>query len=68
MFKSVCIEEASIGSNLSHTDSKYGSQSHSWNDEDHAFDYQLDQWGIEKLFQNSSEEIIRELKSYIEEW
>ena len=37
-----CIEEARIVGTLSHIDSKYGSHSHSWNDEDHAFDYQLD--------------------------
>ena len=45
---SAYIEEARIGSTLSHTDSKDGSHSHSWNDEDHAFDYHLDQWGVEK--------------------
>ena len=43
-----CIEEASIVRNLSHTDSKDVSHSNSWNDEDHDFDYQLDQWGVEK--------------------
>ena len=42
VYKYGCIKEARIGRNLSHTDSKYGSQIHSWNDEDHAFDYQLD--------------------------
>ena len=68
VFKSVCIEEASIGSNISHTDSNNGSHSHTWNDEDHAFDYQLDQWGVEKLFQNADEAITREFKMYIEEW
>ena len=68
VYTSVCIEEAKIGRNLSHTDSKYGSHIHSWNDEDHAFDYQLDQWGVEKLFPNEDEAITRELKIYIEEW
>ena len=53
--------------NLSHTDSKYGSHRHSWNDEYHTFNYQLDQWGVEKLFHNSDEVIIRELKFYIED-
>ena len=57
-----------IGRTLSHTYSKYGSHSHSWNDEDHILDYQLDQQGVERLFQNSYEEIIRELKLYIEDW
>ena len=53
---------------LSRTDTKYGSHSHSWNDEDHAFGYQLYQWGVEKLFQNSYEVITRDLKLYIEDW
>ena len=68
MYTSACIEEARIGSTLSHTSSKDSSHSHSWNDEDHAFDYQFDQWGVDKLFQNSDEAITRELKLYIEEW
>ena len=52
VYKSACIEEASIGSTLSHTYSKDASHSHSWKYEDHEFDYQLDQWGVDKLFQN----------------
>ena len=68
VYTSACIEKARIGRNLSHTDSKYGSHSHSWNDEYHAFDYQLDQWGVEKLFQNSDEAITRELKLCVEDW
>ena len=63
-----CIEESRIGRTIPHTDSKDGSHSHSWNDEDHAFDYQLYQWGVQKLFQNTDEEKTRELKFYIEEW
>ena len=66
MYTSVCIEEAILGRNLSHIYSKYGSHSHSWNDEDHAFDYQLDQWDTEKFFHNSDESITRWLKFYIE--
>ena len=53
---------------LSHTDSNDGSHIHTWNDEDQAFDYQLDQWGVEKFFPNAGELIIRELKMYIEKW
>ena len=68
VYISAFIEEARIRRALSHTDSKDGSHSHSWNDEDHAFDYQLDQWGFENLFQNSDEVIIRNLKVYIENW
>ena len=40
----------------------------SWTDEDHDFDYKLDQWDDEKLFQNSDEAITRELKLSIEYW
>ena len=68
MYKPACIGEAHIWSTLSRTDSKYGSHSHSWNDEDHSFDYQIYQWGVDKLFQNSDEEITRELELYIEYW
>ena len=43
VYTSACIEEERNGRNISHTYSKYGSHSHTWNDEDNAFDYQLDQ-------------------------
>ena len=59
MYTSVYIEEARIGRTIYHTDSKDGSHSHSCNDEDHTFDCQLDQWGIEKLFHNLDEAINR---------
>ena len=68
MYTPACIEEARIAGTLSHTYSKNGSHSHSWNDEYHAFEYQLDQWSVDKLFQNSHEAITRELKLYIEYW
>ena len=68
VYTSACIEEARIGRSLSHTNIKDGSNSHSWNDEYHAFGYQLDQWGVDSLFQNLDEEITREFKLYIEEW
>ena len=66
VYTSACIEEARIGRSLSHTDTNNGSHSHTWNDENQAFDYQLDQWGVEKLFPNEDEAITRELKIYIE--
>ena len=59
LYKSACTEEARIVITLSCTDSKDGSHSHSWNDEYHTFDNQLDQLGVDKLFQNSDEVIIR---------
>ena len=68
MYTSAYIEEEIIVRTISHTYSKYGSHSHYWNDEDHVFDYQLDQWGVDNFFHNSDEVIIRELKMYIEDW
>ena len=68
MYKYACIKKARTGRNLSHTDSKDDSHSLSWNDEGHAFDYELYQWGVERLFHNSDEAITRELKFYIKEW
>ena len=59
MYTSACIEEASIGRTLSHTYTNDGSHSHTWNDEEQAFDYQLYQWGVEKLFPNAVEAITR---------
>ena len=52
VYTSACIEESRIGRTILNTDSKYGSHIHYWNDEDHVFGYQLDQWDVDKLFQN----------------
>ena len=68
MYTYACIEESRVGRDLPHTDIKDGSHGHSCNDEYHALHYQLDQWGVEKLFQDLDEAIIRELKLYIEYW
>ena len=43
VYTSAFIEEARIGSSISHTDTNNVSHSHTWNDEDQAFDYKLDQ-------------------------
>ena len=67
MYTSACIEEARIDRSLSHTDTKNGSHRHTWNDDDEAFDHQLDQWGVDKLFPNEYEAITREFNMYIEE-
>ena len=60
-------EEARIGRSLSDTDTNNGSHSDTWNYGDQAFDYKLDQWGVDKLFPNEYEAITRELNMYIEE-
>ena len=66
MYTSDHIEEAIIVRDVSNTNGKESSRNHFWNDEDHAFGYQVDQWGVEKLFQNSDELLIRKLKMYVE--
>ena len=68
MYTSACIEEERIGRSLYDIDTNNGSHSHTWNDEDQAFGYQLDKWGVDKLLPNQGETITRELKIYIEEW
>ena len=53
VYTSDFIEESRIGSTLYHIDGNNGSHNHTWNDEDQAFDYQLYQWLVEKLFPNA---------------
>ena len=62
------IEEEMIVRTLSHTYSKDGSHSHSWNDKYRAFEYQLYQWDVDTLFKNSDEVIIVGLEFYAEDW
>ena len=59
LYKSGCIEGAIFGKTISNTDSKDGSQSHSCSNEDNTFYYQLYQYGVENLFHNPEEVIIR---------
>ena len=68
VYTSACIEEARIGRSVSDTYTNNSSHSHTWNNDYQAFDYQLDQWGVGKLFHNQDEAITRELKMYIEKW
>ena len=68
LYTSARIEKSIIGINISHTSSKDGSHSYSCNYEDRGFDFQLDQWVVDKLFQNLDELIIIELKLCIEDW
>ena len=41
---------------------------HTWNEEDDAFDHQLDKWGVDGVFSEHSEPVKRELIAYIEDW
>ena len=63
-----CIEKAIIGRTLSNTNSNDSSHIHSWDDEDHYFDYQLYKWDVEKFIQTSDELIIRQVKVFVEDW
>ena len=60
------LKNQEFGRSVSDTDTNNGSHSHTWNDEDQAFDYQLDKWGVDKLLHNQEEAITRELNMYIE--
>ena len=42
--------------------------SHTQNEEDDAFDRQLEKLGVEKIFLEHSETVKRDLKAYIEDW
>ena len=59
VYTSTCIEEERIGRSVYDTDTNNGSHSHTCNDYDQAFEYQLDHWGVEKLLHNQDEAITR---------
>ena len=61
----LALKKQELQKTLSNIDIKDASHSHSWNDKDHAFRYQLDRWGVERFFNISYEVIIRDLKSYV---
>ena len=68
MYTSACIEKVIIGRTVSNKDSKDSLHSNYWNDKYYAFSYQLDQWGVDKLFHTPDAVIIRELELYAEDW
>ena len=68
VYTSACIESARI--ELYHSDKQFNDNcsSHTWNEEDDAFDHQLEKWGMEKVFSEHSEPVKRDLRAYIEDW
>ena len=67
-YTSACIESARI--EQYHSDKQLNDifSSRTWNDEDNAFDHQLDKWCVERVFVEHSEPVKRDLRDYIENW
>ena len=68
VYTSNCIESAIIEKYHSEKQLNENCLSHTRNEEDGVFDYQLEKWGVEKLFSKHSEPVKRELRSCIEYW
>ena len=60
-----CIESAKIEQYHSDKQIYDNCSSHTWNEEDDAFDNQLDTWGVERVFSEHPEPVKRELRAYI---
>ena len=67
-YTSACIESTII--DQYHSDKQLYDifSSHTWNEEDAAFDHQLDRWGVDRLFSEHSKPFKRYLRAYIEDW
>ena len=68
VYTSACIESAIIEQYQSDKQLYENSSSHTWNEEDDAFDHQLDKWGVDRAFSEHSEPVKRYLRAYIEDW
>ena len=68
VYTSACIESAIIEQYLSDKQLYDNFSSHTWNEEDYAFDHQLEKFGVEKVFSEHSEPVKRELRAYIDDW
>ena len=66
VYTSSCIESAIIEQYHSDKQIYENCSSHTWNEEDDAFDHQLYKWVEEILFSEHSEPVKRELRAYIE--
>ena len=67
VYTSACIESARIEQYNSDKQLNENFSSHTWNEEDDAFNHQLEKWGVKKLFSEHSEPVKRELRAYIED-
>ena len=68
VYTSACIESARIEQYQSDKQLYDNCSSHTWNEEDYAFDHKLDKWGVDRLFSEHPEPVKRELRAYIEDW
>ena len=57
-----------LSSFLTDSECSENCSSHTRNEEDDAFDHQLDKWGVERVFSEHPEPVKRELIAYIENW
>ena len=68
VYTSACIESDRIEQYQSDKQLYDNILIHTWNEEDDAFDHQLDKWGVDWVFSEHSEPVKRELRAYIEDW
>ena len=68
VYTSACIESTRIKQYHSDKNLNYYCSSHTWNEEDDAFDQQLEKWGVEKVISDQPEPVTRELRAYINDW
>ena len=55
VYTSACIESARIEKYQANKQLYDNISSHTWNEEDDAFDHQLDEWGVDQVFSEHSE-------------
>ena len=67
VYTSACIESARIEQNQADKQLYDNISSDSWNEEDEAFDHQLDVWGVDRIFSDHPAPVKRELRAYIED-
>ena len=65
VYKSDCIESSRIEQYHSEKQLNDNCSSHTWNEEDDAFDHQLNKWGVDRVFSEHSEPVKKDLRSYI---
>ena len=62
VYTSACIESDRIVKYQADKQLYDNISSHTWNEEVDAFDHQLDEWGLDRVFSEHSEPVKRELR------